>query len=90
MARMRREEPAVSTDQGGASPAGEVARALRERIMMGEIPAGARLVQAKIAAEFGVGAGPVHDALRELEAAGMVRIDPRRGAAVYELSRAEA
>jgi DNA-binding GntR family transcriptional regulator len=66
-----------------------VADVLRDRIRTGSLPGGTRLVQARIAAELAVSTGSVRGALRKLEAEGLVRADPRRGAIVHEVSRTE-
>jgi len=67
----------------------EVAEILRVRIRTGEVAGGTRLVQARLADELGVSTGSVRTALRQLEAEGLIRADPRRGPVVHELSRTE-
>src|ERR1700734_3131206 len=62
---------------------------LHRGIVTGAIPGGTRLVQARIAAQFGGSTGPVRAALRELAAGGVVRFGAERGAVVHELGRAE-
>jgi DNA-binding GntR family transcriptional regulator len=62
---------------------------LHRGIVAGTIPGGTRLVQARIAEEFGVGTGSVREALRELAAGGFVRFDADRVAVVHQLSRTE-
>lgn len=66
-----------------------VKRVLHRGIVTGVIPGGTRLVQSCIAAELSVSTRPVRDALRELAAEGLVRLDPRGGAVVHELCRSE-
>lgn len=66
-----------------------VRQVLHQGIVAGTIPGGTRLVQSRVAAELGVGTGPVREALRELAAGGLVRYDPGGVAVVHELSRAE-
>jgi DNA-binding GntR family transcriptional regulator len=66
-----------------------VLQTLRDWILSGRIPVGARLDQQKIAAELGVSAIPMREGLRQLEAEGLVRIYPYRGAFVTELSFSE-
>lgn len=63
-----------------------IARALAGRIIDGGLAPGQRLVEANIAAEFGVSHGPVRDALRALERQGLATIAPYRGAVVREVS----
>lgn len=67
----------------------EITAILRERILSGEIPAGARLRQDAIAGEFGVSAIPVREALNRLAAIGLLVVSPHRGAEVRGLSLQE-
>lgn len=62
---------------------------LRRRILDGEFPAGFQLRQDVLAEEFGVSRIPLREALVQLEAEGLVRIAPHRGAVVSELSLTE-
>lgn len=59
-----------------------IAKALSDRIVGGEIAAGAKLRQDHIAEEFGVSHVPVREAFRRLEARGLVVSEPRRGVRV--------
>lgn len=52
---------------------------LVELIVSGELKAGERLVETRIAADFGTSQAPVREALRELEGLGMIENRPRRG-----------
>ena len=63
-----------------------VADKLREKIVRGEIPEGVQLRQDAIAREFQVSRIPVREALRHLEAEGLITIIPNRGAVVSSLS----
>ena len=67
----------------------EIYAALRERIVFGEIRPGDRLIEADLAARFGVSKTPVREALLTLEAEGLVTLRPHRGAVVSPLSLAE-
>jgi len=62
---------------------------LRHAIITGSLPAGARLVQADLAAELGVSTTPIREALRDLVAEGLIVFDPHRGALVRSLDIAE-
>ena len=62
---------------------------LREGIISGLLPGGMQLKQDEISAALNVSHIPVREALRRLEAQGLVRIHPNRGAAVTELTRSE-
>jgi DNA-binding GntR family transcriptional regulator len=59
-----------------------LASTIQARILSGEIPSEARLRQASLAAEFGVSRTPVREALRKLQSAGVVVLEPNRGAVV--------
>jgi DNA-binding GntR family transcriptional regulator len=63
--------------------------ALRERILRGDYPDGEPLRQDALAEELGVSRIPVREALRQLEAEGLVTFSPHRGAVVSSLSLAE-
>jgi DNA-binding GntR family transcriptional regulator len=67
-----------------------VAHAIREAIYRGLFKGGQQLRQDDLAERFEISPGPVREALRQLEAEGMVVIYPHRGAFVTELSAAEA
>ena len=60
--------------------------ALRERILRGDYPEGEPLRQDALADDFGVSRIPVREALRQLEAEGLVTFNPHRGAVVSSLS----
>jgi DNA-binding GntR family transcriptional regulator len=63
-----------------------VADKLREQIIRGDIPEGAQLRQDVIAAQYHVSRIPVREALRQLDAEGLITIVPNRGAVVPQLS----
>jgi DNA-binding GntR family transcriptional regulator len=60
--------------------------AIRERILSGAYPEGEPLRQDAISAELGVSRVPTREALRRLEAEGLVVFNPHRGAVVSSLS----
>jgi DNA-binding GntR family transcriptional regulator len=62
-----------------------VLAAMREAILSGAAPPGARLRQEKLAQRFGTSRIPVREALRALEYEGLVRSAPYRGFTVTEL-----
>lgn len=66
-----------------------VADVLRQAILRGILTAGQQLRQDEIARELGVSHIPVREALRQLEAEGLVRLRPYRGFEVSELSPEE-
>lgn len=67
-----------------------IADALREAIVRGIFQEGQSLRQDEIATQFGVSRIPVREALRQLEAEGLVTLHLNRGAMVSALSPAEA
>jgi DNA-binding GntR family transcriptional regulator len=68
---------------------GMTLEAMRERILRGEYPEGEPLRQDAIAVELGVSRIPVREALRQLEAEGLVTFNPHRGAVVSTMSLPE-
>ena len=67
-----------------------VSRALRHRILNNELTADTRLVEANLAAEFGVSRGTIRDAMRSLNAEGLIAIVPRRYSVVTRMSHEDA
>ena len=65
---------------------GMTADAIRERILRGHYAERSPLRQDAIASELGVSRIPVREALRQLEAEGLVTFNPHRGAVVSTLS----
>lgn len=59
-----------------------VADSLRNGILSGKIPEGAQLRQDELAAKFGVSRMPIRDAIRQLEAEGLVTTERNKGAFV--------
>jgi DNA-binding GntR family transcriptional regulator len=62
---------------------------LRRRILNNELVAGERLIEANLAAEFGVSRTTLRAALMELRNDRLVEFSPRRGCSVARMSRAE-
>lgn len=62
---------------------------IRTAILEGRYEPGTRLVEQRIAAEFDLSRTPVREALRTLEAEGLVRIERNRGATVRGLTTEE-
>jgi DNA-binding GntR family transcriptional regulator len=58
---------------------------LRRQIINNELPEGTRLLEAKLAEEFGVSRTTLRSALRELKNDGLVEISPRRGCFVARM-----
>jgi DNA-binding GntR family transcriptional regulator len=76
---------------GGSMPGlnDMVRAALYEGILRGRYRPGTRLVEGRLAAEFGVSRNPVREALKALATEGVVTIEPRRGAIVAHVSETE-
>jgi len=55
---------------------------IRRMITDGELASGERLVEDRLAEQLGVSRNPVREAIRSLEATGLVEVVPRRGAYV--------
>jgi DNA-binding GntR family transcriptional regulator len=70
--------------------ANEVAAELiREAILDGRIPAGARLKEGELAQQLGISRTPIREALLVLQAQGLVELAPNRGATVRTYSLEE-
>lgn len=67
----------------------EVVGQLRLAILNGQLPGGTRLIQAELAESLGVSTTPIREALRLLEAEGLIRIDTHRGGVVRQLTQPE-
>lgn len=59
---------------------------LRKAIISGDIKPGERLMEVSLAEQMGVSRTPVREAIRRLEAEGLVTMVPRKGTHVSELS----
>jgi DNA-binding GntR family transcriptional regulator len=64
-----------------------VAEALRRAILAGRYGPGERLVEDRLAAEYGGSRVPVREALKTLAGEGLVEVAPHRGACVADLSQ---
>lgn len=62
---------------------------LLQAILDGRYPPGSRIVETRVAREFGTSQAPVREALRGLEALGVVEILPFRGARIRHPTTAE-
>jgi DNA-binding GntR family transcriptional regulator len=69
--------------------ADDIALALEEAIVSGEIPPGSVLRQEHLSEQFAVSRTPVREALRRLAALGLVSFEPNRGVRVRMLARDE-
>lgn len=64
----------------------EVRSAIREAIFSGELKPGDRIIETYWAKELGVSQGPVREAIRDLEAMGLVETVPFKGSRVRSLT----
>jgi DNA-binding GntR family transcriptional regulator len=65
-----------------ASTVERLALAIQAQVLSGAVPVGTRLRQEALAEEFGVSRTPVREALRQLQATGLLEVQPNRGAVV--------
>jgi len=75
--------------EAGGTKADELALALEEAIVSGELAPGSVLRQEQVSAQYAVSRTPVREALRRLAALGLVSFEPNRGFRVRTLSRHE-
>jgi len=80
---------AVSQTLSRSVLADQVKDWILERILSGHYPPDSRIVETQVARELGTSQAPVREALRGLEAVGVVEITPFRGARVRRPSRRE-
>jgi DNA-binding GntR family transcriptional regulator len=62
------------------------ARRIREMIVTGELAPGSRIAERSITETLGISRTPLREAFKILQAEGLVRIEPNRGALVTQLS----
>ena len=74
----------------GNSLAGLVQNEIERMILSGELPPGSKLTEATLATRLGVSRGPVREAFRMLEEAGLVRTEKNRGVFVRAIDLDEA
>ena len=74
---------------GRQSLTDQIVGELRRRIVAGELPEGTPLRQEKLAAELGVSRVPLREAIRQLEAEGLVTTEVHKGTVVSSLSPPE-
>ncbi|MEX0756290.1 MAG: GntR family transcriptional regulator [Actinomycetota bacterium] len=79
----------LANDQGRRTAHEFVKESLRRAILRGDLPGGARLIQADLAATLHVSTTPVREALRDLATEGLITLDRHRGGIVRELNWTE-
>ncbi|MBF9235135.1 GntR family transcriptional regulator [Microvirga alba] len=89
MSRMK-QKPESTTEASPPGPASSrIKKDLEDKILTGDLKAGARLDENALATLYGVSRTPVREALRELASAGLVSIRARRVATVAQLTTSE-
>ena len=73
--------------EGAGTKADDIALAIEEAIVAGELPPGSVLRQEQLSERYDVSRTPVREALRRLAALGLVSFEPNRGVRVRTLSR---
>ena len=76
-----------ATRTGRQSRAAQVLDALRAAIRDGRYPPGARMRETEVAATLGVSRTPVREAFRQLQADGLLTLEPWRGVVVAKLDQ---
>ena len=79
------ESPSERHEIGRRSLPEDIRDSLQERILSGEFRDGDALVQDVLAEEYGVSRMPVREALRQLEACGLVSMQTHRGAVITSI-----
>lgn len=64
----------------------QVADALRDQIVKGELPPGSKLNELELCTSMGISRTPLREAIKILEAESLIEIRPHKGAAVAEIS----
>ncbi|RMF16471.1 MAG: GntR family transcriptional regulator [Gammaproteobacteria bacterium] len=59
---------------------------IQTAIVRGELPAGQKISEAELCSRFGIGRGPVREAIRRLEGRGLVVRRPHAGASIVNLT----
>jgi DNA-binding GntR family transcriptional regulator len=78
--------PFVPIENSNKTLSAHVQERIREAILTRALKPGARIDQNKLAEELRVSMAPIREALKGLEAEGLVTIQPRRGAFVVDVS----
>lgn len=82
---MAHEDTIEDGSENDKTLSGVTTAALREAIISGQIAAGEKLNEPKLAEQFSISRGPLREAIRRLVAMGLVRHVPHQGARVITL-----
>lgn len=77
----------LPTDENAVTLSDRVFMRLRKAIVEGEIPAGTKISEPELAAQYGISRGPLRDAMGRLEACHLLERKPNVGARVVSLSQ---
>lgn len=77
------------SSEGDQAMSHRIAASLKEEILSGKYPPGVRIRQEDIAEQFGASRSPVREALRMLDADGLINLVANTGAWIAQLSLAE-
>src|SRR5437879_12737908 len=75
------------TDRQEASLHGEILLRLRDYVVEGNIPEGARVPERQLCGMLGISRTPLREALKVLAAEGLIELLPKRGARVRQLGK---
>ena len=75
------------TVENGDTLANAIRRCLADQILEGKFAPKSKLEEKELAAHFGVSRTPIREALLQLDAAGLVKIRPRRGAIIVPIDK---
>ncbi len=80
----------IAEDVGGPSSSDRVVAAIIKGILTGRYVPGQKLIEADLTQALGMSRGPVREALKRLDAQGVVELTPHRGAYICAMGREEA
>lgn len=63
-----------------------IVKLLREAIHSGQLPPGIRLIESELAEKMQIGRTPLREAIRQLQAEGLIKVVPNKGATVVTYS----
>src|SRR6478609_10785146 len=87
--KLAAESTSLYTEEAGGSQAVKAQLRLREMILAGDLPAGARIAELAIVEKLGVSRTPIRAALMRLEQEGLLQALPNGGYAVRTFSELE-